>query len=233
MAIEGPATGTVLTRAFNIDCMVAMAEMRDNAFDLAIVDPMYNLPDNYLVPGSSITKDGVKRKRNKQARELSKQDIVDDNYFTELIRVSLNQIFWGCNYFNFKFPTGRLIWDKKNDSSTFSHAEISSCSLIKGTRIFRYLWNGMLQENMKEKEDKIHAFQKPIALYKWLLKNYAKEGDSILDTHLGSGSSRIAAHDMGFDFTGYEIDKDYFEAQEKRFANHIKQGNLFQPNEMY
>ena len=111
-----------------------------------------------------------------------------------------------------------------------SHCEIASVSSQKKVDYYHLNWSGGIRSSQN---DFVHPCQKPVALYKWLLKNYAKEGDKILDTHLGSGSSRIASHDMGFDFTGYEIDKDYFEAAEKRFQNHIKQGNLFNPREMY
>ena len=129
--------------------------------------------------------------------------------------------------------TGWVVWDKDNGKCDQSDCELAFTSFNKGLRKFTYRWHGLLQQNMKNKENRIHPTQKPVALYKWLLKNYAKEGDKILDTHLGSGSSRIAAHDMGFEFVGYEIDKEYFDAQEKRFANHIKQGSLFQPKDMY
>jgi site-specific DNA-methyltransferase (adenine-specific) len=142
-------------------------------------------------------------------------------YFDELFRVSKNQIIWGGNYFSDFLPPSKsfVCWDKRvNDKmqNDFSDCEYAWCS--RGVaRMFRFVWNGMIQGNMKDKEDRFHPTQKPVALYRWLLTNYAKEGDKILDTHLGSGSSRIAAHQLGFDFTGYEIDKDYFELQEKRF----------------
>jgi site-specific DNA-methyltransferase (adenine-specific) len=119
-----------------------------------------------------------------------------------------------------------LVWDKDN-SGDFADCELAWTSFDTSVRKFRYRWNGMLQEDMKNKEFRIHPTQKPRQLYKWILKNYAKEGDKILDTHLGSGSSRIAAYQMGYDFTGYEIDKEYYEAQEKRFKNAIMQQDMF------
>ncbi len=121
------------------------------------------------------------------------------------------------------------MWDKKNDASTFSDGEIAYCSLINTVKFFRFMWNGMLQENMGNKEIKIHPTQKPVALYKWLLQNYAKPGDKIFDSHLGSASSAIAAYDLGFDFTGCELDLDYFEASVKRFEKHKAQMSLFTP----
>lgn len=112
---------------------------------------------------------------------------------------------------------GLLFGIKKSDENRYSDGDIASCSLQKKISFYRHRWNGFLQEDMSNKETRIHSCQKPVALYRWLLTNYAKQGDKILDTHLGSGSSRIAAHQLGFEFYGYELDKDYFEAQEKRF----------------
>lgn len=215
------------------DCMEAMKEMKDNAYELAICDPMYDLPDNYLVPGTEKSITYVKRNFIRQAKKLASQKVVDISYFKEVQRTSKNQIIWGENYFQYpNKPIGRIIWDKVNDSSSFSNAEIASCSMIKGVRTFRFMWNGMIQQDMKNKERRIHPFQKPVALYKWLLGKYAKPGDKILDTHLGSGSSAIAAYDMGFSFTGYEIEHDYLEAAKDRIERHMAQGRLFKPEAM-
>lgn len=206
------------------DCMEAMKDIPDKAYDLAIVDPMYDLPDNYLIPGCDISTTGVKRYHNAQAKKLSKQQTVGYDYFNELIRISKNQIIWGINYFPFasEIP-GRIVWDKKNDKSTFSNGELAGCSLLKGLRMFRFMWNGMLQEDMANKEVKIHAYQKTVALYKWLLHKYAKPGDKILDTHGGSMSIAIACHDMGFDLDLWELDEDYYKAGVKRFEQHKQQ----------
>jgi len=214
--------------AFNSDCLEAMRSMKDNEFDLAIVDPMYIMPENYLIPGSNVSTTGVKRRNNAQAKKLSKLEPTGYDFYYELSRVSKHQIIWGINYYPFAGEVpGRVVWDKKNDASTFSNAEIASCSKIKGVRIFRYLWNGMLQENMRDKEQRIHAFQKPVKLYEWLLMNYAKQGDKILDTHGGSFSHAIACHNLGFDLTIFEIDKDYFDAGMKRLAQHQQQLTMF------
>lgn len=210
------------------DCMEGMKQYPDNHFDLAIADPMYDLPTNYLVPGSEKTKDGVKRKHRNAAKKLSKQQIVGIEWFKELKRVSVNQIIWGINYFPFAGEIcGRLIWDKKNDSSSFSNAEIAACSVIKGVRIFRYTWNGFMQEDMKNKEQRIHPFQKPIQLYKWILNKYANSTDRILSTHVGSGSDLIAFEDFGCEYVGYEIDSEYFYAAQKRLEQHKAQLKLF------
>ena len=145
--------------------------------------------------------------------------IPDASYFAEVKRVSKNQIMWGGNYFldNLGATPCLIVWDKRRRGLNFADCEIAWTSFKSPSRIFEFKWNGMLQEDMKEKEKRIHPTQKPVALYEWLLKNYAKEGDKILDTHVGSGSSRIACEKLGFDFVGYEIDEYYWQEQEKRF----------------
>lgn len=126
---------------------------------------------------------------------------------------------------------GFIVWDKRvNDAMTNNFADCEFAWMSEGmgvARVFRYCWNGMIQGDMKSKEDRFHPTQKPVALYAWIYKRYAKPGYKILDTHLGSGSSRIAAYDAGLDFVGYEIDKTYFEKQEERFERHTSQLNLF------
>ena len=227
-----------MTEAYNIDCMEAMARMKDNEFDLAIVDPPYGIGD-YNTPA-------LKDKRNGKVYAGSKEKygdikwnnaIPDESYFKELHRVSKNHIIFGFQFYaKYLWPElkGVIIHDFVDTSFNMSHADVAITNLQKRTTIYRYLWVGFKKEyNNKLDKQRIHPAEKPNDLYRWLLKNYAKEGDRILDTHLGSGSSRIAAYDMGFDFVGYEIDGDYFEAQEKRFQNHIQQQSLFNPKEMY
>ena len=214
-----------MIRLFNMDCMEAMKYMPDKAYDLAIVDPPY-FPEygKEIYPGPEISTTGIKRHRF----ESKHWDVPTNEYFSELIRVSVNQIIWGYNYYDIhNIGSGRIVWDKVNDDSLFSKAEIAYCSFHKSVQMFRFMWNGMLQGNMRNKEHRIHPTQKPVQLYKWLLKNYAKPGDRILDTHGGSMSIAIACHDMGFDLDLYEIDKDYFEAGKKRLENHQKQEQLF------
>ena len=143
--------------------------------------------------------------------------------------MSKKLIIWGGNFFldHLTATSCMIVWDKKRRGMDQADCEIAWTNLKGQSRIFEYKWNGMLQEDMKNKEVRIHATQKPVALYKWLLSNFADYGDKILDPYLGSGSSRIAAYDAGFDFYGYEIDKTYFDLQEERFARHTAQQNLF------
>ena len=223
----------------NVDCMEYMAGLPDKAFDLAIVDPPYfSGPEKRKFYGREFSGHGVRRIDYKPL--LNSWSVPNDEYYKELVRVSKNQIVWGINYFNsfINVPAGRIVWDKCNDHSSFSDCEIASCSLIKSVRIIRYMWCGMMQgKSIKEgnimqgskllNEKKIHPTQKPIKLYKWLLKNYAKPGDKILDTHGGSMSIAIACHEMNFDLTLCEIDKDYYEAGFKRVAEAMKQQVLF------
>lgn len=222
---------------FNLDCMDLMSRYPDNYWQLAICDPPYfSGPEKKEYYGAKISSCGVKRVEYKPLTES--WEVPTQRYYNELCRVSKHQIIWGANYFHFQQPAGRIIWDKCNDASSFSNCEIASCSLIKSVRQFRFMWNGMMQgKSVKNghiaqgdkrlNEKKIHPTQKPIALYKWILQKYAKEGDKILDTHSGSGSLRIAAHDLKFDFTGCELNKDYYNAAEFRYKEHIKQLTLF------
>lgn len=152
----------------------------------------------------------------------------DAEYFRELERVSKRRIIWGGNYFDGLGPASCwIVWDKKRRGMDQADCELAWTDLPGQPRIFDWKWNGMLQEDMSNKETRIHPTQKPVALYAWIFSRWAKAGDKILDTHLGSGSSRIAAYNAGLDFWGYEIDKVYFDAQEERFATHSAQENLF------
>jgi site-specific DNA-methyltransferase (adenine-specific) len=225
-----------MNEAHLIDCMEYMKTLPDNAFDLAVVDPPYGIgvmTMNYTKSGAVHTHGYAAAKRRDYRKQCEWDVRPDEKYFRELFRVSNKQIVWGGNYFSDLLPPskGFICWDKRcNDAMTndFSDCEYAWISEGLGVaRMFRYVWNGMIQGNMKTKEERFHPTQKPIALYKWILSRYAKPGDKILDTHLGSGSSRIAAYDMGFDFVGCEIDKEYFDLQEKRFAEHTAQTRLF------
>jgi site-specific DNA-methyltransferase (adenine-specific) len=202
--------------------MEGMRGYPDKFFDLAIVDPPYRIGEDGLKnhSRSNFTKSTL------YTPKIWDRETINDLYINELFRVSKNQIIWGANHFISKIPidsSSWVVWDKQNGENDFADCELAWTSHTTAVRKFTFRWAGMLQENMKNKEDRIHPTQKPIALYKWLLKNYAKPGDKILYTHLGSGSSRIACYEGEFDFVGYEIDKDYFEAQEKRFQNYIAQ----------
>lgn len=208
-------------RLFNIDCMEGMKYRPDKCYDLAIVDPPYGLNNQNIQYGNNVSTTGIKRMDVSKKKEWNGK-IPTDEYYQELFRVSENQIIWGINYLGKNFGTGRIVWDKFN-TATFSDAEIAYQSFTGGVFMFRYTWNGMIQEHQDKKEVRIHPTQKPVDLYKWLLKRYAKPGDKILDTHGGSMSSAIACYDIGYDLDLYEIDKDYFKAGKNRFENHIKQ----------
>lgn len=208
----------------NEDNMKMMARYPDKFFDLAIVDPPY---------GINITKQTLgngKRKVNRGATDWD-NSAPPKEYFIQLMRVSKNQIIWGANHFISLIPINSpawVLWDKGTGDNDFADGELAWTSFKSALRIIKKSWVGA---NAKEKGeiDRMHPTQKPIFLYKRLLELYAKHGQKILDTHLGSGSSRIGAYDLGFDFYGCELDKDYFDAQEKRFQTHIKQQKLFAP----
>ena len=216
-----------MVELLNIDCMEYMAGLPDKAFDLAIVDPPYGIGagNGSRAINRNKTWDGARDRGNIIKGDWDKE-IPSDEYFAELFRVSKNHIIWGGNYFNLPLNNNWIIWDKKVSNHTFSPFEMAWSSTGK-CKIFRWLMEGYKSERPLEMQNKFHPTQKPIDLYKWLLKNYAKEGDRILDTHLGSGSSAIAAFDGGFDFVGCEIDKDYFDAAKKRFDIHCMQQKLF------
>ena len=207
----------------NIDCMEYMATLPDKAFDLAIVDPPYGIGDFEPSNNSKCA-----YKCDKKFNITWNEHIPSDIYFKELTRASKNQIIWGANYYNCFSTGGSIIWDKNNTHPNMSECEIASNSCERVVRLFRFTWHGMRQNDMKNKEERVHPCQKPVALYKWLLKNYAKPGQRILDTHLGSGSSAIAAHYFGCDFVGCEIDVDYFNAAKERFDRETRQLALWE-----
>jgi len=213
----------------NMDCMDYMRSLPDNAFELAIVDPPYGI-DAANTFGRDERKSG-NGAALKTAFEKKDWDIgiPDADYFFQLMRVSKNQIIWGANYMSHFLPPsmGWIVWNKDNGTTKFSDAELAFTSFERALRVWKYTWNGMIQGDMKNKERRIHPTQKPVKLYQWLLSNYAKPGDRILDTHLGSGSSAIAAHYAGHDFVGIELDEDYFNAASKRFNESTKQEALF------
>ena len=212
----------------NQDCLEAMRQMTDNQFDLAIVDPPY---------GIDVANDPrFGKKGNKAAaktKDYSKKDwdkgVPTKEYFEQLFRVSKNQIIWGINYYPFDFLTGgRLFWDKDVPQDyTKSKGEIAYKSFGHGVDLAKITWHGMLQYDMKNKEQRIHPTQKPVRLYEWILDKYAKEGQTILDTHLGSGSIALACHNRGYSLTAFEIDKEYFEDAKKRLEIHQAQLTMF------
>lgn len=207
-----------LNKLYNMDCMEGMKQFPDKYFELAIVDPPYGIGAGKEKPHNGWKDYGIKHWDNQSP---------DKAYFEELFRVSQNQIIWGANHFISKISRDFscfIIWDKGQRDFSLADGEMAWTSFKKAARIFNYSRARALQEG------KIHPTQKPVALYKWLLKNYAKKGDKILDTHVGSASSLIACYQMNFDFIGFEIDKEYFEKAQKRIADEIAQISLFYGN---
>lgn len=210
------------------DNMPFLINKPNNFYDLAIVDPPYGIgvmSMNYTNSGE-IRTHGYCAAKRRDYRKQGEWDICPQKeYFDQLFRVSKNQIIWGGNYFSELIPMSKsfIVWDKRvNDSmrNDFADCEQAWCS-TGVARIFRFVWNGMIQGNMKNKEDRTHPTQKPVALYKWLLENYAKQGDKILDTHGGSFSHAIAAYDMNFDLDIIEIDEDYFLKGKEIYLQHV------------
>ncbi len=214
--------------AYNMDCMEVIRKMPDLCFDLAVVDPPYGIGES---GGKNKTRSNRAEAQDYKPFAGEDRDAPPPEYFTELARVTKNQIIFGANHFASRLPKVDtpcwIVWDKDNGGSDFADFEMAWTSFNGAARLFRFRWAGMRQGNMKQKEGRIHPTQKPIALYSWIYQKYAKPGDKILDTHLGSGSSRIAAYEVGLDFVGFEIDPDYFKAQEERYAAHIAQVSLF------
>lgn len=223
------------------DCMAVMREMPDNAYDLAIVDPPYGRGED----GGTNRNHGVKQRNGTvmlcrdggyQAKSWDRKPPPPE-YFAELRRVSRHQIVWGINYYSVAWPGGRIIWDKVNDGADQSGAEIAFCSLNQRVDILRYMWRGMMQGvsiaqgtiqqgNKALNEKRIHPTQKPVKLYEWILDTYAKPGDRILDTHMGSGSIAIACHYRGHPLTACEIDADYYAAAVERIERETRQLSL-------
>lgn len=223
-----------ISTAYNMDCMAYMANCRDNAFDIAIVDPPYGINAPNMKMGgygkyeSTATK--LRKKRfNKGGGHFANSAMNTMNldwdlypptkeYFDELFRVSKNQIIFGGNYFGLPPTRCFVCWDKLQALKNFSQVEYAWTSFDYPSKIVR-----MASRGGRNDQGKIHPTQKPVNLYQWLMMEFCEPGDSILDTHLGSGSSRIAAASLGFDFVGIEIDKQYFDDQEKRFGEYLKE----------
>ena len=203
----------------NEDNMILMARYEDNHFDLAIVDPPYGIGVSEMTLGSG------KKKKYKKGKKWDNKT-PNQYYFNELKRVSKNQIIWGGNYFSDKLTPSRcyIFWDKGiNGDCDFADGELAWCSFNKVLRIAPIRYKGFLgADNVR-----IHPTQKPVKLYEWLLMNYAKEGDKILDTHLGSGSIAIACHNLGYDLTACELDTEYYEKAMERINNHKRQIRMF------
>lgn len=216
----------LISNVYNMDCMEGMKQFPDKFFELAIVDPPYglNIAKNGNIGG------------NKFVAKNWDCNIPEDEYFLELQRVSINQIIWGGNYFPFlwvKGCKGFIHWDKMNHHDNRADGEFAWTSFNRPSVNFKYMWDGNRYgfegkiNGVGLPSIRIHPTEKPIKLYEWLIIKYAKQGDKILDTHMGSQSSRIAAYNMGFDYWGYELDKEYFEQGNKRFLEQTAQTQLF------
>lgn len=221
---------------YNMDCRDALKDFPDNYFDLAVVDPPYGI--------KVFSKDNASRSKKATAKKYKQyaggdQAAPDPEYFAELKRISRNQIIFGANHFIDNVSEGFkragsgvsspcwIVWDKENGQNDFADAELALTSFQTAVRIFRFRWAGMLQGNMKEQEVRIHPTQKPVALYEWIFANYTERGQKIIDTHVGSASSLIAAHRGGLRFVGFELDPDYYKAAVKRYEQETAQMTLF------
>lgn len=224
------------------DCMKYLPDFPDNYFDIAIVDPPYGIKEH----GGKNRSKYVKQKNGSSiyVPDGGYKNFGWDNsppepeYFKQLFRVSKNQIIWGANYFDYPMAGGMIIWDKCNDGSDQSDAEIAFNSLTRRVDIFRYMWRGMFQGksiiegtiqqgNKKLNEKRIHPTQKPVNLYRWICHKYLQKGMKILDTHVGSASSLIAYEEYGLEYVGYEINKDYYDLAQKRLNEFRSQLTLF------
>lgn len=207
--------------------MELMKRYPDNYFDLAIVDPPYGI--NADIKNNGKNSDRHEKTSLAKINTYKKTNwdnaIPHDDYFTELKRVSKKQIIWGANFFGLK--GGYLYWHKNVTMPTYSTGELAWLSWLNKLDFVNITWHGMLQQDMQNKEIRIHQTQKPVALYKWILDKYAKQGDKILDTHLGSGSIAIACHDYEFELTCCELDKEYYDKAIQRIKNHVSQTKLF------
>ena len=224
-----------MSKFINANCLDVMRQYPDAYFDLAIVDPPYfSGPEKRKFYGRKISPIGVQRLYG----QTSEWQIPNKDYFDELLRVSKNQIIWGVNYYDYSFGSGRIVWDKVNGQSSFSDCELAYCSFHDSVRLFRYMWNGMMQGksiseghiqqgNKALNEVRIHPTQKPVNLYLWLLQSYAKKGDKILDTHVGSASSLIAYEELGLDYVGCELDKNIFDLAKQRLEAYKMRVKLF------
>jgi site-specific DNA-methyltransferase (adenine-specific) len=219
------------------DCMAVMAGLQDGEFGLAITDPPYfDGPQKSGYYGKGYSSLGVQRAKHYDSME--QWAVPGPQYFIELARISTDQIIWGANHFADRFLSASpswIVWDKDNGKSSFADIEMAYCSMDRAARLIRYVWNGMHQGQYggdKSKNDiRIHPTQKPVALYEWLIDNYAQAGQRLIDTHLGSGSSAVAAMRRGFSFVGIELDPAMFDAACKRIEQAHAQGQLFAPEQ--
>lgn len=212
-----------MVKLLNVNCMDYIKECTSKEFDIAIIDPPYG-----------INEDGGKTSRNRfKTKQYDKKnwdsDSPEKEFFDQIIRISKNQIIFGANHFIEKINRNSscwIVWDKDNGECDFADCELAWTSFNTAVRRFKYRWAGMIQGDMKNKEIRIHPTQKPVKLYQWILANYAKPGMRIIDTHLGSGSSAIAAYYFGCEFVGCELDEEYYFAAKERFERETRQATL-------
>lgn len=231
-----------ISEVYQEDCLEGMKRYPDKFWDLAIIDVPYGIGEDggsNQSRGSAQGANKYKGSRNTTGKGIPATKFSAKNwdseppcqkYFTELKRVSKHQIIWGANHFISRIPFDSscwIVWDKNNGETDFADCELAWTSFKTAVRKFKFTWNGMLQGDMKNREERMHPTQKPVKLYRWLLENYAQPGLKILDTHMGSQSSRIAAYNMGFDYWGWEIDAEYFEKGNKRFKEQTSQLQIF------
>lgn len=209
------------------DNLVLMARYPDNHFDIGIVDPPYGINED----GEKNHSRGKKAKATQYKAKNWDTETPDPFYFQELKRVCKNVIIWGANHFIHDIPQANsscwIVWDKMNGTNDFADCELAYTNFKTAVRKYQFRWAGMLQGDMKNKETRIHPTQKPVRLYEWILDTYAKEGNKILDTHLGSGSIAIACHNRKFDLVACELDSNYYNSAIKRIKDHTKQLTIF------
>jgi site-specific DNA-methyltransferase (adenine-specific) len=218
-----------INKLYNMDCMDGMKEFPDKFFDLGIIDPPYGI-------GESGDKNGSRGKlavaKDYKAFHGGDKEPPKPEYFKELIRVTKHQVIFGANHFIERIPNANspcwIVWNKLNGKTDFADHEMAWTNFSTAATMFTFRWQGMLQGDMKNKEDRIHPTQKPIALYTWILNNYAKKGYKILDTHVGSASSLVACHKLGYEYVGMEIDEHYYKAGSDRLNEAKAQGNIFE-----
>ena len=214
---------------FNMDCMVGMGQYPDKYFGLAIVDPPYGIGES---GEKNHTRSNLIKAKDYKSYTGNDKEPPSKEYFHELFRVSKNQIIFGANHFISRIPYDShcwIVWDKDNGANDFADCELAWTSFKTAVRKYRYRWHGMMQEHMDNKEYRIHPNQKPVALYEWLLDKYAKAGDTILDTHVGSASSLVACRNRGYEYVGFEINRYYFDLANKRLIQkcfYLIQNNL-------
>ncbi len=204
-----------------------MKEFPDKYFDLAVIDVPYGIGES---GSKNYSRSKLANAKDYKAFEGNDTEAPPKEYFDELFRISKNQVIWGANHFISKIPFDShcwLVWDKNNGNSDFADCELAWTSFSTAVRKFKYTWHGMIQEDMKNKEFRIHPTQKPVALYAWIYQMYTKRGMKLIDTHVGSASSLIAAHDAGLQFVGFEKSKYYYDLSNKRLQDYMAQMNIY------